>query len=67
MAPISKQRRDITQRMLVWTAIPVFGWLWCYARGFAWVQCQDCGWWMLSGDQDLTMWDLEHVEGLHPG
>lgn len=43
------------------TASPVLGWLMAHWRGWAWLHCSECGWWVVSLDRDLLPDWLEHV------
>lgn len=44
------------------TAAPLAGWLLAHWRGFAWLACRDCGWWMCDRDVDLTGRFLAHLQ-----
>lgn len=65
MAPEPERAsREALDRWERYTASPVLGWLLAWHRGWAWLQCQSCGWWRVSGSDDLLdAWDEHNADG----
>lgn len=43
------------------TATPIAGWVLAHYRGWAWMACPTCPWWMVSGSQDLLPAWADHL------
>ncbi len=60
---ISQEARDEYTRR---RNVLLVGWILAHWRHWAWLHCNRCGWWMVSGSEDLVPYWVDHEKDQHP-